>query len=1831
MGDVTVEDAPPVEQPTEPPQTPDKADKLYDNLIQSGFTDKNLGSKDEFKQALKNPIKANTIYSGLRSSGFTESNLGTMKEFQTSFGYTDPDSKPVPVPHDSLGGIQDLQPKPPALVPITDPELKAKNQAIQTAQQGWRDVTSKPVPTPAAGKQDKRSISDQVQQALYLPAFNQGFNELVTKPLAGATDFVDRTINKTYHAVTGEEAPSWLRKGGTFDGLVKTYDEAYQNRDKPKNLASDVVEGAVGTMPLMAAMFTGEGEVSLATKAPNFFSQATKVLATTGAANAYKDATDEGKGYTSSLLDAQKGGIEGAKQGMMIDAQMLLGGAFGKGVVSKLEGYGLKGNKASDAILHSLATATVFGGTPAAQDLLQGKPIDTHEAAKQFGMGLMFELPMVAKGIGEHVEGKFINHDAAKLAAASTAVSNMNAESTLRTLINTPAEQLQEIAKIPGSHDDLYAHSIEQGAKAYEAEDLAEKNHYYANQMLLKTQADVKQIASKVADPASRTELLDSISNSTELPDEQKTDLINKINALTPTENEKANDDAEKNVGNQENNSQNANEGVNQKEVSNEITKTSGETHQEEDGIAGQQVENKPTDISQSQESLGQRGEHEEPQGLLNEEPNISVKEVLDKPIRYNGEPAELSQDGQQVIAKVKGTNREYELGNIDEVGDKSIKDLGIEHEKSVVDTHENGNIVVRGKEYVNNYSDPKSAINYDKGGNIVSVNLETTDGAKRAFKGNVAEDIAYQIHLNELNKNNESKQQFEQFVEQHEPSKSAIVAGENAIAAEKGTVENNASISRKPARKVKEITNATKTGNQSENNQQKHQGIDGQQQGVEADRNDQENNVTGGKTEAGNSNSVEQGGEIKPEAKVSETPKIEAAKQRLQDAKAKLKALNLGIAHDPEERAKALFEYHGALVGVAKEYIKQGVTDIAKFAKEIGEKVNDRLQKAWDEANGGKKATEADFHETPEAIYGTKNAITEDLQKGLGLPPIEIPKDRSDDASLQAWKDGKRTPQEIVEQLLSPGDIYDKSITPNDEPIMREYIRQLGERGRELNKIKADLLEKGDEADVASVSQQIDRHLDEYNNALNASKVGGNIWHKYGDERQKAIDDKGLIVNAIDRIKNIYGNDIPPEVTAQLKDLQAKYDLLEAKNTQLEKRIKDQAATASIPKKRTIFGTKRLSDTEFKAKTDDIVEKMRLDFKKSFGQLNSTVPGIPQFNAIAPHVSALVRVLADRGITKLDDVIDAVHERIKDIADFTKDDVRDLIAGRYSEKKPLSDLTKEVNSIRTQSRLLAKIADLEKGIKQAVRSKGEASPEVKKLQERVAKLKKQTPNEFANISADDLAQRAKQIQKQIDKGDFFKMPTVKRTWENDPKWQENNRQKAKLMQELKELERDAQNSKKGKYMRTLDWVNRWGRRVIFFGANAVYTKLASAAVLGSFVHRPIEFGLGKINNAMFPNIAKGAPIEGYLNAESEAKFYTEFLNPKKFVKNTIDIAKTGETDLSRELGRHKASNHIPIVDLFAADAHIMIKDPVKRATFEASLINYLKFYERNGIDGTHPMMLESARQAAYKRAEYEIFQNSDPNGSKIKRFFNELEKSGIVNKQMPDKFSRIKGDAQYTAAQLYHFFIPVNTVPVNILKRIGLGPMLPFKYVEAAVKNRDIKNGLLHMSGEESDLLMLQLKKGQISAAYWTLGFILGGSAAGGLYTKFYSDKDRDKTADTPDSNYLNGIPKDIQHNTQFQALQMGATWRIVHDHYVEDKDYGSVMAHMIAAASVAGAAAQQHPVISAASNIKEAITTPQGNEKFNKDLKRRIGVNKATDLLKLMGYGDLSDDDEK
>ena len=85
------------------------------------------------------------------------------------------------------------------------------------------------------------------------------------------------------------------------------------------------------------------------------------------------------------------------------------------------------------------------------------------------------------------------------------------------------------------------------------------------------------------------------------------------------------------------------------------------------------------------------------------------------------------------------------ELGNMDDLKGNFADEIGLAKAEEIVSIDGN-KITIRGEQYENNYSDPLAAINRDDEGSIVSVNLDAANGTKRTFRGNIGDEVAYNI-----------------------------------------------------------------------------------------------------------------------------------------------------------------------------------------------------------------------------------------------------------------------------------------------------------------------------------------------------------------------------------------------------------------------------------------------------------------------------------------------------------------------------------------------------------------------------------------------------------------------------------------------------------------------------------------------------------------------------------------------------------------------------------------------------------------------------------------------------------------------------------------------------------------------------------------------------------------------------------------------------------------------------------------------------------------------------------------------------------------------------
>jgi hypothetical protein len=1449
-----------------PPGDVPYVDRVYtalkDNL--SGFNK----TPEQFKNAMQDSAYASKAYAALKDNltGFDKSE----NDFYSQVGLK---KKPIPnaLPSGSNllqnGGASVLGSQAPTELTPVLPKSKAevakrqREDYITKAQAiGQRNNEIRATTPQQPQPQEKRSWVDDIVQATYIPAFNQGVNDLVIKPLAGATDLLDRTTDKIYKGITGEKTPEWLRKGGAFDNLASFYDKAYQERDKPSNMVSEVTEGVVGTLPLVASLATGQGEANMLAKTPKLVSNLTKLLTTTKAATAYKEATDEGKGYAESLNKAAIGAGEGAIEGLSLEAQVLVGGALGKKVVTKLAENGLfKGGKATEAVLHALGVGTVFGLSSAGSDLTNGRDIDTREAMKQFGMGLAFELPGVARGINSEIsarrqDGK-LNNDILQNAAVANAASNLNGESVLRTLIETPKEQLLSInGNIGDGHETLYANSIEQGAKAYESKTPGEKRELYTNQLLLKTQGDVKYISERLAkDPQ---QFVEEINASDEITPEQKIELVDKIISLrtqqvelspktekapdavvtpervkaakqpveaplyTPEEIKAQNDETDAKISEFQQKFPDSQIDPLEdlpEQVVRTFDRVENDVPTDPTAIneASDWLYNKYKQLSAMKQSDTRRLTIPQIEGMQEQlEADITLLE--NHKLKYHGEEtgseatAQETKPAEQVITSTDGseTNIGRKKSEINEPATPSIEtptDVQSEPAKPVSTKSDSPAAAETVVEEVKPDPIRQKAIDAITHGIIGSGERKANDPSPRfdldmptADQRRAIRDITNGKYDTVV-----AKRMIDKVAEFEAKGEYPIIEGNGGV---------KAGLSRSRAATVQEIQESIDIAKQykaqklSEQRAAEFNKYAELQHGItEADFDNYENyrNDPTGERASIQRDAANAKGEVqrprndKPAGKTQDTGGKTV--QGEPGAGRTIKPKPLKPFEKSEETSKAgdllrsfadtirkgkISKLGGFKTGTGFDVVWDGSLEVVATAIEGGAKIADAIEaglKYAKQTDWYKNLTnKAEFdkqyrdhlkseYEVAEKAVPAKNEANEKVAEDLGLKVDKSATGKRtneviENEATEAINEGYDTPDLIERILNSEHAASDVEVAilakyrDAKETQINDRFKEIADKGATMSKKKFNDLSAESDADLLEMQDIVD-----------AIRKTGSVTGSALRARQIAVAKEISLANFIIRKRQALGgekltSEQLAEVTKTVSDLEALQKQLEARLAKVEGENAKLKADQTL--KRTKIERRKKAQSELDTERAQILENIRADFKKARQSniLSSDIPYRRELAAIAKHMPALLRNLAQEGVIKIEDVVDNIYTALKpDIDELTKRDVTDLIAGKYDEVKPTKNQIQEnIRSLKTQAKLLAEIEDLEKGIKTAkpevVKRKNE---QIEALRDRIKQLNKEGEPTAEEKSLEATKKRLQanidNLEKRIAEGDYSK------------------------------------------------------------------------------------------------------------------------------------------------------------------------------------------------------------------------------------------------------------------------------------------------------------------------------------------------------------------------------------------------------------------------------------------------------------------------------------------
>ncbi len=566
----------------------------------------------------------------------------------------------------------------------------------------------------------------------------------------------------------------------------------------------------------------------------------------------------------------------------------------------------------------------------------------------------------------------------------------------------------------------------------------------------------------------------------------------------------------------------------------------------------------------------------------------------------------------------------------------------------------------------------------------------------------------------------------------------------------------------------------------------------------------------------------------------------------------------------------------------------------------------------------------------------------------------------------------------------------------------------------------------------------------------------------------------------------------------------------------------------------------------------------------------------------ISGLVQKLARSFVEDGVTERDELIDRVHDVLREInPEITRREAMDAISG-YGDYKQLSKdaVSKELRDLKGQMQQVAKLEDMQEGkppMKTGIERR-EVSIEESRLIKLVNEAKRKfqvpitDPNTQLKSSLDTLKKRidsrTRELEQRLKDGDFAprpKQPPITLDKEAVAASAKLERLKKAVDDQIRNLRL----KNRPTYQKIFDFFTKFLRREFVLSSPGSVAKLTAAAIQGLTLE-PIKEAVGVGIAKALPEFRKRLLTEAPSSVKIEAKALAE-----AFLRTAADAAqtiKTGKSDLEMKYGGRKA---VPeeMVSYFGR-MHAMLKTPLKRAVFTRV---YAKLAEREILNGNDPKdILVDMRigTLAMKEANRHLFLEDNMAVSFWQRGMSALEQiNPTTGKPKPIGIA---------AAALMRWMLPIVRIPTNLIARtfqsaVGLpvgGSKLAWHYLIA----KDIKA----MPEEHADLIMRQLKAGSIGTAFLLYGYFNAAQFGG-----FYQEGEKRKKGDlkpleakAPGWIPLIGgrtIPAYLLHRPEFLAMQLGAEIYIVSHSKIRKADMDNAGLTEGAFAGVLGLTAEQ------------------------------------------------------
>lgn len=788
-----------------------------------------------------------------------------------------------------------------------------------------------------------------------------------------------------------------------------------------------------------------------------------------------------------------------------------------------------------------------------------------------------------------------------------------------------------------------------------------------------------------------------------------------------------------------------------------------------------------------------------------------------------------------------------------------------------------------------------------------------------------------------------------------------------------------------------------------------------------------------------------------------------------------------------------------------------------------------------------------------PEAVTGTKNAITEQERADRGMTPVE----RQAYTNMgKAYAEGRDA---VESNTINPRSLA-VSVAKKPRPLSALEVGALGyDRAKIIEEHNA-LIAKADKTTdpdkLAAIRADMSLLEEAFDFNDQALVKGGREQSAAFNARKMQIKADYSLLAVKNRMK-LANPDSPltPREDAAITHMTARLAEVEKLLAAQTIRIKELEIQRSVEREVRQNALEERKTGRKRAIAD--IQKQREEIGKSISaKLGRAQSGIPA--DILPDVAKLVKTYIAEGVTRAEDLVDHVHTYLSQyIDDLDKRDVRDAISG-YGKVAVMnqSEAAKRLRDFNRQLKLISAIEDAEakqKPLKSGLQREPESS-EVKALRARLkeAMLRSGLREERSGMTDE---QKLKSYKTRLNNEITALEGRLKRgELENPPKKppmpldDEANKLKLERDRLKKQIEEEIARRKKPHWSDFIPIVQRFN---ILTGVSTLGKLTAAAGA--RIATTPIEEVTGAVAGRLpvLRDVAKKAPREGGFSMKAERDAFLSFFHktmagevlPELFEQSTAQAAlqklRTGSNALDVRYGTEHTpagSGKVRAFNNFMevpGRIHGAIKTPAQRAEFFRALEKRTEHAQKQGMDLRDPDVQDALGAMAYIDSQRAILMNDN---NLVKWYRGQLMNL--------DKIGTPPARALSAAARLT---FPIVRVPTNYISEAmnygTLGTKGAIELIYHTIQEKGVKN----LTPEQADKIMRSVKKGLgIGGFMMALGYYQPDSIKG---TGYYQEGDADKGPEDlhPGDIELFGlrIPHNLAHIPALEAFQIGATIR--------------------------------------------------------------------------------------